>query len=89
MDSLTGVASGDVRFTPESGHKWLGRGMSACDPKQTFTGIWDVTLCFPTDPAAVNYLQFVLALSVHGYSLKFKAFVGTKYRVPAAVANMS
>ncbi len=25
----------DVRFTPESGHKWLGRGMSAFDPKRT------------------------------------------------------
>ncbi len=35
MASLTGVASGDVRFTPESGHKWLGRGMSAFDPKRT------------------------------------------------------
>ncbi len=26
----------DVCFTPESGHKWLGRGMSAYDPKRTF-----------------------------------------------------
>ncbi len=25
-----------VRFTPESGHKWLGRGMSAFDPKRTW-----------------------------------------------------
>ncbi len=25
----------DVGFTSESGHKWLGRGMSACDPKRT------------------------------------------------------
>ncbi len=25
----------EVRFTPESGHKWLGRGMSAFDPKRT------------------------------------------------------
>ncbi len=29
----------DVRFTPESGHKWLGRGMSAYDPKRTFSRI--------------------------------------------------
>ena len=26
---------GNVRFTLESGHKWLGRGMSAFDPKRT------------------------------------------------------
>jgi hypothetical protein len=26
----------NVRFTPESRHKWLWRGMSACDPKRTF-----------------------------------------------------
>jgi hypothetical protein len=26
------------RFAPESGHKWLWRGMSAYDPKRTFTG---------------------------------------------------
>ncbi len=27
----------DVRLAPESGHKWLGRGMSAYDPKRTLT----------------------------------------------------
>ncbi len=79
-----------VCFSPESGHKRRVRLMSANDPKRTFTGIWDVTLCFPTDPAAVNYLQSVLALSVHGYSDKFNVFVGPTY-TPwlAAVANMS
>ncbi len=25
----------DVRFTPQSGRKWLWRGMSAFDPKRT------------------------------------------------------
>ena len=38
MDSLTGVASGDVRFTPESRHKRRVRLMSANDPKRT---LWD------------------------------------------------
>ncbi len=32
MDSLTGVASGDVRSTPESGRWEGGRCMSAFDP---------------------------------------------------------
>jgi len=27
----------DVRFAPNSGHKWLGRGMSAFDPKRTYS----------------------------------------------------
>ncbi len=36
MDSLTGVGSGDVRFTPESGHNRRVREMSANDPKRTF-----------------------------------------------------
>ncbi len=42
MDSLTGVASGDVRFTPESGHSHGSRKRSAYDPKRTFVkhGIW-------------------------------------------------
>ncbi len=35
-DSLTGVASGDVRFTPESGHSGGSRKTSANDPKRTF-----------------------------------------------------
>ena len=30
----------DVGFTPESEHKWLGRGMSAFDPKRTFNGLF-------------------------------------------------
>ena len=34
-DSLTGVASGDVRFTPESRHRDGCRFTSACDPKRT------------------------------------------------------
>ncbi len=29
------VKGGDVRFTPESGHKRRERLMSACDPKRT------------------------------------------------------
>ncbi len=40
MDSLTGGASGDVRFTPESGHSEGSHGMSAYDPKQTFIGLF-------------------------------------------------
>ncbi len=35
MDSLTGVASGDVRFTPESRHSESTPEMSAFDPKRT------------------------------------------------------
>ncbi len=35
---IPGQAPADVRFTPTSGHKWLGRGMSAYDPKRTLTG---------------------------------------------------
>ena len=35
MRSLTGVASGDVRFTPESGHSDRPTEMSAFDPKRT------------------------------------------------------
>ena len=27
----------NVRLAPNSGHKWLGRGMSAFDPKRTLT----------------------------------------------------
>ena len=47
-----------------------GRGISGYIRKRT--------LCFPTDPAAVNYQQsVVLALSVHGYSLMLKPVVGT------------
>ncbi len=34
---IPGQAPADVRFAPESGHKWLGRGMSAFDPKRTFS----------------------------------------------------
>ncbi len=29
----------NVRLTPNSGHKWLGRGMSAYDPFQTIAAI--------------------------------------------------
>ena len=29
----------EVGSTRESGHKWLGRGMSAFDPKRTFIGL--------------------------------------------------
>ncbi len=29
----------DVRFAPESGHKWLSLRMSAFDPKRTFVGL--------------------------------------------------
>ncbi len=32
---IPGQATGDVRFAPNSGHKWLWRGMSAFDPKRT------------------------------------------------------
>ncbi len=39
MDSLTGVASGDVRFTPESGRFEPTPWMSAYDPKRTFQRI--------------------------------------------------
>jgi len=39
MGSLTGVASGDVRSTPESRHKRRVRLMSANDPKRTFVGL--------------------------------------------------
>ncbi len=39
-DSLTGVASGDVRFTPESGHSDRPTEMSAFDPKRTFETTW-------------------------------------------------
>ncbi len=35
MDSLTGVASGDVRFTPESRRFEPTPWMSAYDPKRT------------------------------------------------------
>ncbi len=47
MDSLTGVASGDVRFTPESRHKRRVRLMSANDPKRTFIGHIDALLQMP------------------------------------------
>ena len=39
MRSLTGVASGDVRSTPESRHKRRVRLMSANDPKRTLSSI--------------------------------------------------
>ena len=43
-----------VRFAPDSGHKWLCRGMSAYDPKRTLTTLhlgWLLTpLCLPCDP---------------------------------------
>jgi hypothetical protein len=29
----------NVCFTPKSGHKWLWRGMSAFDPKRTFSAV--------------------------------------------------
>ena len=32
-------APADVRLAPNSGHKWLWRGMSAFDPKRTFIGL--------------------------------------------------
>jgi hypothetical protein len=32
----------DVRLAPNSGHKWLGRGMSAFDPKRTLRVMLDV-----------------------------------------------
>ncbi len=32
---IPGQAPANVRLTPNSGHKWVGRGMSAFDPKRT------------------------------------------------------
>jgi hypothetical protein len=33
---IPGQAPADVRFAPNSGHKWVLRRMSAFDPKRTF-----------------------------------------------------
>ncbi len=33
----------NVRFTPNSGHKWLWRGMSAFDPKRTLVKLGAAT----------------------------------------------
>ncbi len=32
---IPGQTPANVRFAPNSGHKWVGRGMSAFDPKRT------------------------------------------------------
>ncbi len=56
MDSLTGVASGDVRFTPNSGRKWLWRWMSGYDPKRTFSGLCESAGGYRKQVVSVNLI---------------------------------
>ena len=48
------ILSGDVRFTPESGHSEGSREMSAYDPKRTFVGLCDSA----GGPGNAWYLQY-------------------------------